>query len=223
MKRIVKQESPDWFENWKETFRNVEHREPHYKGDFSTDDADGALRRKRLKEELIKEQGYLCCYCMMRIHPETSHIEHFWPKEKEFKDMDLEYDNLYASCNGENSISLEEEHCGHRKNNWWIPDMIPPSSMDIESLFHYTPDGKIHSAKGQRLSYAAQEMIRNLGLDHFHPERNRRRAIEASEVYDEEDYTEEDIRSFIDYYSHMEHGKYVPYCKAITDCLRDMI
>lgn len=85
MKRIVKQDPPAWFERWKETFRNVEHREPHYKGDFSTDDADGALRRKRLKEELLKEQGYLCCYCMARIQPETSHIEHFWPKEKDLR------------------------------------------------------------------------------------------------------------------------------------------
>lgn len=121
MKRIIKQHSPQWFEMWKDMFRVNNGREPHYKGDFSTDSIDGANRRDR-------------------------------------------------------------------------------SSSNI-----------------------AQEMIENFGLDTYHLVRSRREAIEASEVFDEEEYSSDEIRSFIEYYSEKDNGKYVPYCKAIVDCLQDML
>lgn len=37
------------------------------------------------------------------------------------------------------------------------------------------------------------------------------------------DDAEDEIRSFIDFYLHKDNGKYVPYCKAITDCLTEML
>ena len=214
--------SPTWFEVWKTDFEETNHRKAQYKEDFSTNDDEGYKRRKRLRHQLVKEQGQICCYCMNRITCNTAHIEHFWPKEK-FLDMDLEYDNLLASCNGEGSIIVSDEHCGHRKLNWWREDMISPTDIEVEKMFHYSPDGRIHGVRGRETSNIAQQMITNLGLDSYHLERNRRQAIESSEVFDEEEYTDEDIRSFIEYYSNMDNGGYVPYCKAITDCLEDML
>lgn len=222
MKRIVKQDSPLWFEAWKTEFEETNHRKAHYKQDFSTDDKEGAHRRRKLKKELAKEQGQICCYCMNRLRTDASHIEHFWPKER-FLDRDLDYGNLLVSCNGEGSMIFSEEHCGHRKNNWWRKDMVSPTDAEIEKMFQYSPNGKIHGTKGRETSNIAQEMIANFGLDSYHLERNRRQAIENSEVFDEEEYTAEDIRSFIDYYSNMDNGAYVPYCKAIIDCLEDML
>lgn len=214
--------SPEWFEAWKADFEGANHRKPHYKDDFSTDDSEGSKRRIRLRGQLVREQGQICCYCMNRITDYASHIEHFLPKEK-FRDIDLEYDNLLASCNGEGGIIVSDEHCGHRKENWWREDMISPTDIEVEKVFKYTPDGRVHTVRGREASNIAQEMISNFGLDSYHLERNRRQAIENSEVFDEEAYTEEDIRSFIDYYSHMDDGAYVPYCKAIVDCLEDML
>ena len=80
MKKIVKDSSPIWFENWKRNFKVANGRDAHYKADFSTDDTDGSNRRMRLKQQLIREQGEICCYCMKRISLTNSHIEHFWPK-----------------------------------------------------------------------------------------------------------------------------------------------
>lgn len=222
MKKINKQNSPVWFETWKNDFENTEGRKPHYKNDFSTDNADGSNRRIRLRSHLVAEQGYICCYCMNAITADSSHIEHFWPKET-FRDIDLEYTNLLASCNGEGTIIFDEEHCGHKKENWWHEDMVSPVDMKIENMFKYSIDGKIHSIRGQEDANIADIMIHNLGLNSFHLERNRRQAIEASEVCEEEDYSEEDIRDFIDYYSNMDNGKYVPYCQAIVDCLKDLL
>lgn len=57
MKRINKQEPPQWFEDWKRNFKVANNRNAHYKNDFSTDDVDGANRRRRLRENLVDEQG----------------------------------------------------------------------------------------------------------------------------------------------------------------------
>lgn len=222
MKRIVKKESPEWFEQWKETFRAETGREPHYKGDFSTGDDDGANRRKKLKEQLIEEQGCICCYCMKRISKNNAHIEHFKPKDT-FKEEDLLYENLLASCNGEGEIIEQDEHCGHRKGNWYREDMISPINPEIERMFKYSLNGHINGRSNRSTANIAQEMIENFGLDTYHLVRSRREAIEYSEVFDDEYYSPDEIRSFIEYYSEKDDGKYVPYCKAIIDCLQEML
>lgn len=222
MKRICKDKAPQWFEDWKKDFEAENHKIPHYKEDFASNDVDGRERRRRLRKYLIREQGKICCYCMRRISVESSHNEHFWPK-KYFMDIDLSYENLLASCNGENVIREDEEHCGHRKEDWWREDMVSPTDMEIEKMFRYRVDGSIESVKGRETSNIAQEMIHNFGLDSFHLERERRQAIEASEVCDEEEYSDEDIRTFIEYYSNMDNGQYVPFCGAIIDCLEAML
>lgn len=214
--------SPVWFENWKNNFKIANGKEPHYKSDFATNDQDGINRRRDLRESLIKEQGGICCYCMKKIDVNSSHIEHFFPKEH-FQNVDLSYDNLFASCNGEGSNVIYDEYCGHRKGNWWRQDMISPSDIEVEKVFKYLPNGKISSVNGRTTSNIAQEMINNLGLDSFHLERSRREAIEASEVFDTEEYSDDEIRDFIDYYSNKDNGAYVPFCKAIVDCLEDLL
>lgn len=221
MKKIIKGTVPAWFEQWKQDFKTINGREAHYKGDFSTDDADGKKRRHALKKQLVLEQGSICCYCMKRISLNNSHIEHFWPKAH-FQQMDMDYNNLFASCNSEGD-SGGEEHCGHKKHDWYIPEMISPAEGEVEKIFTYSVDGTIGSLRGSSKSDVAQQMIHYLGLDSFHLERNRREAIQSSEVFDEVDYTEDQIREFIDYYSEMDNGEYIPYCKAIIDCLKNML
>lgn len=222
MKKVEKQAPPAWFEQWKKDFYQKYGRQARYKGDFSTSDEDGGKRRLRLREELTREQGYICCYCMKRIVPGDAHIEHFLPKEQ-FRSLDMDYRNLFASCNGEAAFLLEDDHCGHRKENWWSQDMVSPSDEAVEEMFRYGFDGAIYCAGGQKTAAIARQMIRHLGLDSYHLQRSRREAIEGSEVFDEADYSQEDLRSFIEYYSHPDNGKYVPYCMAIVGCLAAML
>ncbi len=119
MKRIIKEEAPEWFEDWKQKFYTDNGKKAYYKDDFSTDTDGSGARRIRLRNNLLSEQGNICCYCMNRITLHSSHIEHFWPKYY-FKEKDMEYENLFASCNGEGSMILDEEHCGHKKEDWWM-------------------------------------------------------------------------------------------------------
>ncbi|MDE7339100.1 MAG: TIGR02646 family protein [Lachnospiraceae bacterium] len=221
MKRINKGDSPEWFEAWKQDFKSENGREAHYKNDFSTNDRDGKMRRQRLRKQLIKEQGNICCYCMKRVFLNNSHIEHFWPKTF-FPQIDLEYKNMFASCNGE-GITDSDGHCGHKKEDWWDEEMISPAKTEVERMFKYSIDGKIHSVPRKPTTNIAQKMITQMGLDNYHLIRNRRNAIESSEVYDEERYSDENIRDFIDYYSNKDNDSYIPYCMAIVDCLRDCL
>ena len=54
---------------------------------------------------------------MKRISLDSSHIEHFWPKTF-FPQIDLDYNNMFASCNGDGIIGIDG-HCGHKKEDWW--------------------------------------------------------------------------------------------------------
>ena len=219
MKRISKSDSPEWFEEWKKKFEKENGRKPHYKGDFSTGSRNSANRRRKLREELLKEQGYICCYCMKRINLDSSHNEHFWPKEV-FRDRDMDYKNLFASCQGVEILD-EDKHCGHRKKNWWEDSMISPTHPDVEKMFRNSVSGEVHSVPEREESVIIDQMISEFGLNNYALIRNRREAIEASEIFDEreDDYSDKEIKDFIEYYSNKHEGQYIPYCQAIVDSL----
>lgn len=228
VKRIIKNDSPEWFEEWKENFEKENDRKPHYKGDFSTGSRNSARRRRKLREELLKEQGYICCYCMKRIDLDSSHNEHFWPKD-DFEDMDMDYQNLFASCQGD-EIFDEDKHCGHRKKDWWEDSMISPTNPDVEKMFRYSASGEVHSVSEREESEIIDQMISEFGLNNYALIRNRKEAIEASELCDKEvsedeqqDYSDEEIRKFIEFYSDKHEGRYVPYCQAIVDSLERLL
>jgi len=63
---------------------------------------DSEKKFEKIKEKLIKEQGYICCYCGSRIKEGgNTRIEHLLPKSKEeYKNLTFDYGNLLASCQG---------------------------------------------------------------------------------------------------------------------------
>ena len=58
-----------------------------------------------LREKLLKEQGYICCYCMSRINIsnsseiEKTKIEHYQPRDNS-REIEVHYNNLYLACDG---------------------------------------------------------------------------------------------------------------------------
>lgn len=210
MRKIRKGESPEWFEAWKNEFRRKNGREATYKEDFPE------RERRKLRNELLEEQGYLCCYCMKRIDMNNSHLEHFWPKSR-FKNLDMDYQNMLASCEGETTGG---DHCGHKKEDWYDVDMVIPTDDEIETMFHYALDGGIHSAHNGGKEAVGKRMIREWGLDSFHLERNRRMALEQTEIFDMQDYTEDEVWDIIAYYDGRQEGKYIEYCNVIIDVMK---
>ena len=50
-----------------------------------------------IRESLLKEQGYICAYCMKRIESSDVKIEHYKARNSE---NELDYKNLLAVCKG---------------------------------------------------------------------------------------------------------------------------
>ena len=210
MRKIQKGESPEWFEAWKDNFQCKNARRATYKEDFPD------YERRKLRKELLEEQGYICCYCMRRIDINSSHLEHFWPKSR-FKNLDMDYQNMLVSCEGETTGG---DHCGHKKDDWYDEDMVIPTDDQIETMFRYALSGEINPAHRGGREAVEKKIIREWGLDSFHLERNRRMALEQTEIFDMCDYTEEEVWDIIAYYDGRQDGKYIEYCNVIIDVMK---
>lgn len=63
--------------------------------------------------------------------------------------------------------------------------------------------------------------MKNLGLNSEYLVRNRRMAIENSEIMDEcaDEYSIYEWESIVDYYDHMHNGDYEEYCVAFINII----
>ncbi|OWY21398.1 TIGR02646 family protein [Sphingobacteriales bacterium UPWRP_1] len=98
-----------------------------------------------LRKNLLKEQGYICCYCQSQIDLANVNglslmrVEHFIPKGGTEKDesLQLEYSNLLASCMG--NVKLENDDasihcCDHTKSQRRL-QVIPNPSKVLQPNF----------------------------------------------------------------------------------------
>ena len=180
-------------DNWRPTYRNL--------------DKD---IKKVLKESLMAEQGYLCCYCESRLTPEDSHIEHFRPQSDESVDP-LDYSNMLCSC--VSSLHKgEPRHCGHLKGNWFDDELlVSPLDPSCESRFSFTYDGHIMPASEDDMG--AKETIKRLGLDIGKLVESRAKAIEA---FLDDALTEEDLEGFVSGYLQKDNqGAYEEFWTTI--------
>ena len=68
-----------------------------------------------LRDSLLKEQGYLCAYCMSKIDDQHTKIEHYEPRNNK---NELDYKNLLAVCGGNSGGNDEKhQHCDTKKGN----------------------------------------------------------------------------------------------------------
>lgn len=89
----------------------------------------------KIREQLIKEQGYICCYCQQRIDLQEGQLpkmklEHFKPKGKEqFDKLELDYKNFLAACLGK---ANGQEHCDKLKHGGELKNIPNPASKEFE-------------------------------------------------------------------------------------------
>lgn len=207
MKKIIKNTSPVNFENFKTGFK-MEH------GRDATFDDLVASEKRNLKEELIKEQYGLCCYCMKKIEWYNSHVEHFVPRSVD-SSIEMDYFNLLASCNG---YEEDKENCGHKKSDWYNEYLTVSPLTDLcESIFKYMVDGRIESD-----DMRGKETIKRLELDNDLLKRARKSAIYMSGLFDD-DFDDEMRKELLEEYSTPVNGELSPFCKAITYCLENTV
>ena len=153
MKRILKVPEPADFSAWKEKDRMRHH--PNW-------DRPPRPTKESIHDALMREQGFICCYCEARIAKGNSHIEHFRPKRK-FPELQLDYTNFHCSCQREPSVG-EPRHCGYAKGSWFNAELlVSPLAPDCEDRFRFTASGEILPRRDD--DAGAKETIRRLRLD----------------------------------------------------------
>ncbi len=155
MKRIRKRPEPVAFREWKSV--EAEIGVLHW-------DAMPPETKIALKQSLLEEQGYICCYCEQRVSERDSHMEHFRPRSKpEYEHLQLDYSNLHASCQ-QRLRKGEPRHCGHLKADWFEEgQVVGPLDANCEQRFLFTGNGEVSPRDDG--DAAALTTIERLGLD----------------------------------------------------------
>lgn len=176
---------------------------------------------KSVKEDvyqsLLKEQGYVCCYCGIRIARRKCHIEHFRPKSK-YTHLTFEYTNLIASCQGEDEVRpTKPVHCGHKKTNWFDEDlMISPLNPECDKYFRYSGSGDILPTADPNREMAAQTTIEKLDLNINKLRKMRRVALDGV-LQSIQGLSEAEIELLAQAYLKPDSdGMYVPFYAAIS-------
>ena len=107
---------------------------------------DGYYKKDDVREALLKEQGYLCGYCMKRLEScNQVKIEHIVPQSRLVEDEKaaLDYHIMIGVCYGNEGHPKRELTCdAHRGND----DLtVSPFSEASISLIKYRSDGTIYS------------------------------------------------------------------------------
>ncbi|MEO1386739.1 MAG: retron system putative HNH endonuclease [Cyanobacteria bacterium J06634_6] len=161
MKYIQKQSEPLEFTTWKKRSRTY----ARFK--------KTAKIKHPVKTALMKEQGYLCCYCERRLLENDSHIEHLRPQSD--PDVDpLNFSNLLCSCQKELQPD-EPRHCGNAKANCDPSLLVSPLDSTCEKRFTFSSDGHIQPTEAT--DSVAMKTIEQLQLDILKLRAFRRGAI----------------------------------------------
>lgn len=145
MKNVTKGTPAQSFEDWK-TLANPDWA-PSY-------DNLRNPQKRELHESLLKDQGWVCCYCGRDVTIYDSHIEHFRP-QTQYEELALSYKNLFASCIRETAPGMPL-HCGHAKGDDFDEERyISPLDPTCEGRFLYTLLGEVSPTdlKDERAAY----------------------------------------------------------------------
>jgi len=181
--------------------------------------------KRELHASLMAEQGFICCYCEMRIGTESSHVEHIHPRSREPFEKQLDYDNLLASCGRESTERRDRSqpvippHCGGCKQDWYeAAKFVSPLDDNCEECFHYAADGQIGPSTTRPM--AAKETIKRLALDIDKLRAMRCGAIEA--FFDPLPEPAEIPKLLVGFAQRDSAGQLRPFLSAILYTLRSL-
>ena len=155
MRGSAKGREPEELRTWKELQREA--------GIELEYDALPRPERDAMRRSLYAEQTGQCVYCGRGISLNrhgSFHVEHFRPRR--YRDLQLEYTNLFLSCGPEGDEGVGET-CGGHKDDWFEEDChIPPAPESCSERFRFRSWGDI-AGDG---TAEADRMIEVLHLNH---------------------------------------------------------
>ncbi|CDM98101.1 MAG: TIGR02646 family protein [Limnospira sp. PMC 1291.21] len=239
MKYIKKEQEPEKLRSW---FNNQYDQEGNRLGCDYYNDVPSDVKRD-LKDHLLGEQGFLCCYTGILIDTDTSHIEHLKPysicrDEKNYEDVN--YLNLVTAYPGRNYKSQDDEvnqpskkskknskKCpfgAHAKDNWYeLDNFVTPLESDCEDRFKFDNSGKVEATNHQ--DTAAQITIEKLVLNHERLIDLRRAAIDEAIFPPDTELDESDIKEIANglYSQKNAEGKFAQFCFVIEQIAKQLV
>lgn len=185
-----------------------------------------------LVDALLKEQGYICAYCMRRIPckdklyksngrdyvetKEDHRIEHILCREKH-DDKKLDYKNMVICCPGHIG---DEDHCDRLKGDNDIS--FSPLDPTFIGTLSYKNDGEILSAKPEFNEEINKVQNLNTPLLKINRKTFHSTVINMiKQKQGEKPWTESVINKYIQKYSSKDKdGKLPPYCGIILYYLK---
>jgi uncharacterized protein (TIGR02646 family) len=218
MRHITKGSTPQTLVAWKRTFYQNQRRRAGY-----DDIYDYPSVQRDLKQALLNEQHYICCYCGNAIDLTTMHVEHFKPQGR-FRNDQLNYRNLLASCIARRHHEPDLS-CGHKKDDWFHPSLLisPIDEPYCGDLFRFKLDGRIESAAetGTEDWLRANETIERLELNAHRLVLLRKVVIDDALNEDRSPLSHSEIiRRISDYETPDSNGRLKRFCFAAVYQLR---
>lgn len=172
--------------------------------------------KNNLRLALMKEQGYVCAYCMSPLCVDEQNkrvkIEHYRARTAE---NELEYMNLLAVCKGNEGEPQKKQNCDTKKGNQ-VLHINPQKQADIKTI-GYDRNGHIisSSAEFQR----DLDDVLNLNCEEGYLVENRKSALKAFQKMvlkklAKRTATGEDWRNFAKSIRD-DNGRYMPYAGII--------
>jgi uncharacterized protein (TIGR02646 family) len=167
--------------------------------------------KDELREKLLEEQGFICCYCMDRVSSCNSKIEHFKPRSL-FRGEQLDYANLFVACLGGQGCSPKKQSCDTKKGNNVLRYINLLSN--IEESIEYKKDGSIFS-NNQDID---NELTQILNLNHKLLKNNRQEALnQLLTDLKKRGWNISTLKSTLKKYKYKNSkGKYRLYCEMIV-------
>jgi uncharacterized protein (TIGR02646 family) len=211
MKRIIKGSEPPCLLQYRQT------QDANY---------DGYHPKELLKTSLLKEQGYICCYCMQRISIHNMEIEHNKAQNKDcYPLLQLDYKNLIASCSGNRGKRLKNLHCNGRKGYYEGKKIIckitlnpADSDKNCENYIKYSYTGAIFS-DDETINHELNEI---LNLNYQTLRENRKIALDTviaalNKKFPNKTWSKESIKKTLEKLSSKDaEGKYTEYVQYIV-------
>lgn len=179
--------------------------------------------RAEIWQALEAMQSQCCAYCEAAIAADNRHIEHFVQKGRDPR-VTFQWDNLFGSCNREDSCGKYKDHCAGAYNPG---DLLKPDVDDPDHYFVFVADGTIQIRAGLNDAdrQRASETLRIFNLDAEHGALRRMRhaaAIGYVQTAEElwslsDEFPEEEWQQLLD--DELNATAHLPFVTAIRHTL----
>ncbi|WP_294280684.1 retron system putative HNH endonuclease [uncultured Chryseobacterium sp.] len=179
------------------------------------------VTKEELKQNLLSEQGHICCYCMRRIPEKSSpymKVEHFKCQDH-FQDLQLDYKNLLGACTGNEGHPKKLQTCDTQKANEALTINPLNTNPSCETLFKFNSEGEMSSISDDETIDKQINAILNLNMQSLKDARKEVYYVVQERVRAESKRTKKDKPAFLRFlnqelqmWQSKTDGKFRPYC-----------